>query len=49
MAKNKKKGNPGNGLGHLPNVMPMARGTTTKNKRQMRDREDRRNKQKGWD
>lgn len=47
--KRKKKGNSGNGLGHLPNVLPLARGMTTKNKRESRDREDRKRRQRGWD
>jgi hypothetical protein len=49
MAKKDKRGNPGNGIGHMPSVMPLARGMVSKNKRDMKDREDRKNRHRGWE
>lgn len=45
----RERGNPGNGLGPIQEWSPLARGTATKNKRDMRDREDRKRKSRGWD
>ena len=53
MAKKQKNGRErglaGVGNGAHQEVSPMARGTTTKSKRQQKDRQDRRERQKGWE
>lgn len=46
--KRRKRGKAGNGLGAHQQVSPMGHATRTKNKREMRAREDRRARQNGW-
>lgn len=48
MAKRKKKGHAGNGLGPHHEVSPLARATATKTRKGRRRQEDRRAKQRGW-
>lgn len=45
----RERGLSGNGDGAHQEVSPMARGTTTKTKRERVAREDRREKSRGWD
>lgn len=49
MSKRRKRGRPGNGIGPHQQVSAMGHATRTKSKREMRLREDRRARQKGWD
>ena len=48
MAKKTLNNTPNCGIGHMPDVMPMARGTTTKSKEEKKRQKDRKNKANGW-
>lgn len=48
MSKRRKRGHAGNGIGAHQNVSPMGHATRTKTKREMRERADKRDRQKGW-
>ena len=48
MAKKRKTGNKGNGLGPHHAVSPMGHGTRTKTREGRRRQADRRRKQSGW-
>lgn len=48
MAK-KKKGNAGNGIGAHQEVSPMGHATRTPSKVEKRRKQERRERQKGWD
>ena len=48
MAKTKKKGTTGNGLGAHHEISPMGHGTRTKSREEKRRKRDQKQKQKGW-